>query len=74
MGNVERSLCTSINPIGQGRQDGGAAARKRDKKLVHRKNGAALPWGQSGCPFRGDDKVSGRGKGRKRHMGFRSAT
>lgn len=41
VGNVERSLCTSINPIGQGRQDGGAVARKRDKKLGHRKNGEA---------------------------------
>lgn len=61
VGNVERSLCTSINPIGQGRQDRGAVAGKRDKRLGHKKNGEALPWGQSDWPFRGDDKVSGRG-------------
>lgn len=53
MGNVERSLCTNTEPTGQGRQDGGAVARKRDKKLGHRKSGEALPWGQSGWLLHG---------------------
>lgn len=65
VGNVERSLCTNINPIGQGRQDGGAVARKRDKELEHRKNEEVLQWDQSSWPLYGDDKVSGRNYGER---------
>lgn len=33
MGNVERSLWTNTNPIGQGRQDGGAVTRETAEEL-----------------------------------------
>lgn len=62
MGNVEMSLCPNIEPTGKAGKDGGAVARMRDKKLGHRKNRDALPWGQLGWLLHGVREGLGDGR------------